>query len=75
MTATGARGAYDIYTLCLTIRHKSRLAFPLDITELLLEGPESMQGHTRQTAAGRTGIIYFVRRKFCLLLCDVQFLS
>ena len=37
--------------------------------ELLLQGPESTQTYTCQTAAGRAGTINFVRRKF--VYCDV----
>ena len=52
------------------MKRQTKTSYPAKI-ELLLEWPESMQRHTRQTVAGRDGIIYFARRMFRLLWHDV----
>ena len=54
--------------------HKPRLAIPLDMTALLLEGSESRQRHTHQPATGRFGVIYFATED-SLPMTDVKTIS
>ena len=46
MIATGAVAVLTVVCSRLAAMHKPRLAIPLDMTELLLEGSERRQRHT-----------------------------